>query len=157
MAYAESEYRNVAVHHADGRNHDVADGERLVRFHFHEVELRHTWIFVFNKAVRHVVADVFSGAVVGVDVYVAKHAKGAQVVHAAHVVVVRVGDKYSVNLPEWLFEHLFAEVGTAVDEHPGGVGFHECRAAQSAVVRVGAGANWALASQNRHAATCSCA
>ena len=88
MGYAESEYWYVAVHHTDGRNHDVAYGERLVRLHFHEVELRHTGIFVFHKAVWHVVANVFRGAMVGVDVYVAEHAKGTQVVHAAHVVVV---------------------------------------------------------------------
>ena len=113
---AETEDGDGTVHDAQRGHAKVADGERHVRFHLHEIDTRHAGIFVLHETVGHVVADVGGGAAVGVDVDVAEDAERSQVIHSPDVVIVGVGDEDAVNLPERLGKHLLAEVGAAVDE-----------------------------------------
>ena len=83
-----------------------------------------------------------------------------QVVETTDVVVVVMGDKYGrkEGLRCRAAHHLFAEIGTAVDENAGAnVRLQECRGAQPAVAWIGRPAHAAVAPNLRNAATGACA
>ena len=129
------------MHHGEGHDVEVAYLEWGVGTDFVEIDGWHAGVFVLREAVRHVVPNV---------------AVGTQVVHAAYVVVVVVGDEYAVNLAERLCEDLLAEVGSAVDEQACGGSLDKCRAAQPLVVRVDASTYVALATDDWYTATGAC-
>lgn len=71
------------------------------------------------------------------------------------MVVVGMGDEQSVNLTEFLAEHLLTEIRTAVNDDACLFRLHHCRAAQTSVMRVVARADLATAANSRHTNRCS--
>ena len=113
------------VHHLDGHHLDIADAEGLMGPGHMQVETRHTWIEMLGEAVGHGGFQSVDGSLVGIDMDVAEDAERPQVVDAADVVVVDMGEQDAVETLEWQGEYLLAEIGSAVDEHPRGVGLEQ--------------------------------
>ena len=145
----------VVVHHLEGNDVEVANAEGLVLVNLVELDGRNTRIAVLGKAVWQHLEHALTGNGVGIDIDFAKLAIGTDIVHAAHVVVVGVGDEDAVNLAEGLRHDLLTEVGATVDEQSRLLRLDECRAAQALVVRVGAATGIALAADGGHATRCS--
>lgn len=147
----------VVMHHLERHDVKIANRERVMGMNLMQLYSGYTRIAVFGKAIGQHLQHAFTGNGIGIDVDFAKLTVRPDVVHAAYVVVVGVGDEYGVDFAEGLRQHLLAEVGSAVDKYARGGGFHQCRTARALVVRVGALADGALASQNGNAAGCACA
>ena len=147
--------RQVMVHDLEGNDVEVANAEGLVLVNLVELDGGNTWIAVLGKAVRQHLEHASAGYGVGIDIDFTKLAIGTDIVHAAHVVVVGVGDEDAVNLAEGLRHDLLTEVGATVDEQARLFRLDECRAAQALVVRVGAAAGIALAADGGHTTRCS--
>lgn len=120
MLKAKAEYGQLAMHHLNGRDDDVAYLERLMGVYLVQVYGRHARVTVFGEAVRQHLKQSLLGQGVGIDVDFAKLAVRPEVVHSAHVVIMGMGNEYAVYLAEGLFHDLLAEVGSAVYEQPGG-------------------------------------
>ena len=98
-----------------------------------------------------------TGIVVGIKGQIALESKGTEVVDAANVVVVFVGDENGIQrFVHADAEHLFAEVRTAIQQKPCVALLEECRSTQATVARVAAGANFATASYLWYADACAC-
>jgi len=81
----------------------------------------------------------------------------AEVVHAAYVVVMAVGDEQRVEVKVGGAEHLLPEIGSAVNQQADALRAHDGGAAQAFVARVVGGASGALAAYLRDAGGCACA
>ena len=110
---------------------------------------------MFGKAVWQHLKHALTSNGVSIDIDFAKLTIGADIVHAAHVVVVGVGDEDAINLAEGLRHDLLTEVRTTVDKQARLGGLDECRTAQALVVRVSAATGIALATDGGHATRCS--
>ena len=110
---------------------------------------------MFGKAVWQHLKHALTSNGVSIDIDFAKLTIGTDIVHAAHVVVVGVGDEDAINLAEGLRHDLLTEVRTTVDKQARLGGLDECRTAQALVVRVGTATGIALAANGRHATRCS--
>ena len=124
------------MHHLQRHHLYPLDGERHIGLYGVEVQHGHTGIQHFAEEVGQPLAQVAVGEVIGKDVDVAESAEGAQVVDAARVVVVLVGEQHTVDGLEGHAEHLCTEVGTTVDEYARVIGFHKGRYAQPLVALV---------------------
>ena len=156
-ADAEPQYGQFVVHHGYGHDVQFVDGQHAVRGDGVEVYARHARIKMLLKTIGHHLSQVAGGTVVGIDVDFAKRAEGAYVVHAAHMVVVGMGYKHTVDFSEGLLQHLLSEVGPAVDKHPCASGLHHSRCPRAPVVPVAACAYGACAADGGHAYGCACA
>ena len=145
----------VVVHDLEGNDVEVANAESLVLVNLVELDGRDARIAVLGKAVWQHLEHASAGDGVRIDIDFTKLTVGPDVVHAAHVVVVGVGDEDAVNLAEGLRHDLLTKVGTTVDEQSRLLRLDECRAAQTLVVRVGAATGIALAADGGHATRCS--
>ena len=154
-ADAIAEDGQVVVHHLEGDNVKVANAEGLVRMNLVELDGGNTRIAVLSKAVGQHLEHALTGYGVGIDIDFAKLTIGTDIVHAAHVVVVGVGDEDAVNLAEGLRHDLLTEVGATVDEQARLGSLNECRTALALVVRVGTATGIALATNGGHATRCS--
>ena len=152
---AVAKYGQVVVHDLEGNDVEVANAENLVLVNLVKLDGGHAWIAVLGKAVRQHLEHALAGYGVGIDIDFAKLAIGTDIVHAAHVVIVGVGDENAVNLAKRLRHDLLTEVGATVDEQSRLVCLNECRAAQALVVRVGAATGIALAADGGHPTRCS--
>ena len=144
------------VHHLDRHDMYVANLECFVLVNFVQLNGRNARIAMFLEAVRQHLKHTLTCQGVGINVNFAKQAVGTYVVDASDVVVVSVGDEDTVNLAEWLWHDLLAEIGAAVYQEPRGVGLEQNRAAQSLVVRVGAGTGITLTTDSGHTTGGSC-
>ena len=110
--YAIAEYRQIAVHHADGHYVYVADGELLVRNDTCKRQLRHTGIelqfqprqhglkplrWSVREAVRQIGAYMAQRCLVAIEPYGTELAIRAQVVDTSDMVVVFVGKQHAVD------------------------------------------------------------
>ena len=111
---------------------------------------------MLGKAVRQHLQQSLSGYGVGIDIDFTKLAVGTDIVHAAHVVVVGMGNQNTVNLAEGLWHNLLPEVRATVDKQSGGIGLDKGRAAQTLVTRIWAGAGMTLAADGGNATRSSC-
>ena len=145
----------VVVHDLDRHDMNVAYLEGFVLVDFVQLDSGNARIAVFGKAVRQGLQHGLARQGVGIDIDFAKLAVGPDIVHAAYVVVVGMGDEDAVNLAEGLRHDLLAKVGTAINEQPRGLRLDQCRTAQALVVDVGTAASVALATDSRYAARCS--
>ena len=152
---AVTQYGQVVMHHLEGKDGKVANAESLVLMDLVELDGGNARIAVLGKAVWQHLEHALAGYGVGIDIDFAKLTIGTDVVHAAHVVVVGVGDEDAVNLAEGLRHDLLTEVWATVDEQSRLLRLDECRTAQALVVRVGAAAGIALAADGGHATRCS--
>ena len=139
------------MHHFERQDIEVADTEGMMLMDFVQLDGRYPGIAVLGKAIRQHFEHSLTCQRIGINIDFAKLAIGPDIVHATHVVVVSMGDKDAVNLPERLGHDLLAEVGTTVDEQPGLFRLDESRTAQALVVRVGTGAGIALATDGGYA------
>ena len=154
-ADAIAEDGQVVVHHLEGNNLEVANAEGFVRMNLVELDGRNTRIAMLGKAVWQHLKHALTSNGVSIDIDFAKLTIGTDIVHAAHVVVVGVGDEDAINLAEGLRHDLLTEVRTTVDEQARLGSLDECRTAQALVVRVSAATGIALATDGGHATRCS--
>ena len=142
-------------------------------------------VFVFRKEIGQSAVHGIDNQLVAVDGNVAEDTERTEIVYAAAVVVVDMGNEDGINFaadgfrcnlgkvlgvveialdveltPETdsaeMAQHLLAEVGTAVDEYACGGAFHHGSRAESAVFRSAAGAYGTGTTDNRNTARCSC-
>lgn len=158
-ANAETEYGQFAVHHGQGQHLRARNAAGLQGVQRVEFEVGDAGIFVFHKTVREAAAHIVGTIFISIYLHGIGPAEGAQVVDAAHVVVVLVREQHGIGAHgTGQAQHLLAEVGAAVDEDSAALGgFYQCRGAQPLVARVGAGAYGAVAAYDGNAATCAAA
>ena len=97
-----AENGQVVVHDLDGHDMNVAYLEGFVLVDFVQLDSGHTRIAVFSKAVRQGLQHGLARQGVSIDIDFAKLAVGPDIVHAAYMVVVRVGNQDAVNSSERL-------------------------------------------------------
>lgn len=148
---AETQDRQLTMHHLEGHDLQIADMERLMRIYLMEPDGRDTRITVFYKTVGQHLQHRFLGQRVSINVDFPELAIGSDVVHTSHVIVMAMGDQYTVDLPEGLWKDLLPEVGATVDEQARGIRLDKSRATGTLVVRVWTLAHLTLAADDRHA------
>ena len=116
-AEAEGGDRQRVVHHAEGRDWDVADAESVIVLYGMEMQARHAGIEMLGKDVWHRLVKAADGLPIGINRYVAESAEGPQVVQTAHMVVVYVCQQNAVDAPEIFAQHLLADVRAAVNQN----------------------------------------
>lgn len=158
VANAVSKDGQLAVHHLQGSYLGIVHQDRVIGLKIVQLELGHAGILVFHQAIRQTLAQMGCGIGIGIYGQGTAVAKRTQVVNAAHMVVMLVGDEKGIKRsPEIEAQHLFAEIGRTVNEDVGRCGLHQCRTAQALVPRVCAGARRAVASQIGHTRAGACA
>ena len=155
FADAITEDGEFAVQHFDGQNVQVTDLQGLMGIYLMELDGGYAGVSVFRKTVGQHLQHPFLSYRVGIDVDLTKLTVGADIIHAAHMVVMAVGDQDAVNLTERLGQDLGPEVGSAVDQHACLFGFHQYRTACPLIPGVLTPAHLALAPDYRYPTRCS--
>ena len=143
------------VHYFNGHDIEVAYAEGFVLVDFVQLDGRDARIAVLGKTIWQHLQHTLASQRICINIDFAELTVGSDVIHAAHVVVVGVGDKDAVYLSEGLRHNLLSEVRSAVYEQARGLRFDECRTAQPLVVWVRAGTSMTLAADGWHATRCS--
>ena len=81
---------------------------------------------------------------------------GAQIIYAAHMVVMHMGGYHGIEVIVGGSKHLHTKVGTTVYKYGLALGAYQRRAAHSAVARIGRLAHRTLASHHGHSGRCAC-
>ena len=139
------------MYHLDGFDLNAFDVEGYARLDDVDVEGGDSEIGMFDKAIGHAGADVVGhipAAVYGKRFAVAIW---AQIVEAAYMVVVYVGDNQGIEMWSAGGNHLLTEVGSAVDKYVFVLNFNQGRGSQAAVARVNRGAGFTFAPYLRDA------
>ena len=105
------------VQHFDGEDVEISDLQGFMGIYLMESNGRHSGVSVFRKTVGQHLQHPFLGYRVGIDIDLTKLTKRADIIHAAHMVVVAVGDQDAVNLTKRLGQDLGPEIRSAVDQH----------------------------------------
>ncbi len=185
IADAESADRQRAVIDRKYLNINISDGDNVVVIVCAGSDGWYARVFVFRKEIGQGAVHGIDNPFVAVDWNVAEDTERTEVVYAAAVVVVDVGNEDGINFAADGFrcnlgkvlgvveialdveltletdvtemaQHLLAEVGTAVDEYASGVAFHHGSRTETTVFRVAAGAYGTGTTDNRNTARCSC-
>ena len=133
------------MHHLEGRDAEVANGERLMEMNLVKLDGRHPRIAVFGKAVGQHAEHTLSGDGVGIDIDFAKLTIGTDIVHTTHVVVVGMRDEDAIDTTERMGHDLLSEIGSTVDEQTRLRRFYKGRTTQTFIVRIRAAAGMTLA------------
>ena len=129
--------RQLAMHHLKDRDLHVTEGEMVMGVDFLQLELGHTWIDVSHQTVRQAFTQVPGGIRICIQREFLQVAEGTQVINAAHMVVVLMGDETGIDgFAHTDVKHLFAEVGAAIYQKGGFLCLEECGATQSSVAGV---------------------
>jgi hypothetical protein len=122
-----------------------------------QVKLGHTGIWMFPETIRHSVAQILGH--IGTTVYreITVFAIGPQVVYAADMVIMAVGQKRSVEMRRTEPENLLSEIRAAVDEETTPPDVNDGRRAQALVKRICRTADLTVAADLRDAGRCSAA
>ena len=107
------------MHNLKSGNVEITDMYIVMRIYSMKVNGWDPGIFLLRKAIWHGLVKALATDIVCINIDVAKTAVWAQVINATHVVIVRVGDENTVNSPEFLLQHLLAEIRTAVNKYAG--------------------------------------
>ena len=139
------------MYHLDGFDLNAFDFEGYARLDYVDVESGDSEIGMFDKAIGHAGADVVGNILTAVYGERFAVAVRPQVVEAAYMVVVYVGDKQSIEMWRAGGNHLLTEVGSAVDKYVFVLNFNQGRGSQASVARVDRGAGLAFAPYLRDA------
>ena len=124
--------------------------QRHMRLCLVQLEPWHTGIEVLAKAIRHYLAHVLTRLLVAIQTYRTEDGEGAQVVYAAHMVVMYMGQQYGVQRFEGQRHQLLAYVRTAIYQHSCCVCLYQRHTTRALVAWVVAAAYLAVASKRRH-------
>ena len=150
-AYPEAYDGQLEVENGQRRDLDAVDRKGLVATELVEVELRHTGVRMLAETVRHTVAEVFGHIGTAVNREIAVFAIWTQVVDAADVVVVAVGQQRGIEMRRAERQYLLPVIGTAVDEEAAASDIDDGRSTKSFILRVGRATDVAVAPYLRDA------
>ena len=147
----------LAVHDAQGCDRKRTKLQEVPLLYLMQFQFRNAWIAVPYQTIREPLPQVFASIVVGIEGQVSVEGKWAEIVNATYVVVVFMGDENGIQrIPHPDAQHLFAEVGAAIQQKPCISLFEKCRSTQAAVARIATGAYFASASYLWYADACAC-
>ena len=120
VADAVSKDGQLAVHHLQGGYLGIVHQNRVIGLEIVQLELWHSGILVFHQTIRQTLAQMGGGIGVGIYGQGTAVTEWSQVVYAAHMVVMLVGNEKGIKRsPEIEAQHLLAEIGRAVYEYVG--------------------------------------
>ena len=103
------------MHHFDGHDVQIADGQRLMGVDLIQPDGWHAGITVLCKTVRQHLKHPFPGNGIGIDVDLTKLTIRTDIIHTAHMVIMAVGDQDAVDPTKRFGKDLLTEIRTAVD------------------------------------------
>ena len=157
-AEAETQNRQPIVYGADWYDFHSIDTEGMLVYGV-ENEVRNSGIAVVSEGVGVFSFQGFLNSGLGIDgeTLAREVVECTDVIQAACVVLVHMGEKHGIEFLYPASKHLLPEIRTGIDYEPEPLIFHVCGGSESLVVEVIGAAYFAVASYHGHALGGTCA
>ena len=116
-----------AMHHLQRQHLDSLNGKWAIGLDGMKVQTGNAGIEYLLEQIGEAFAKMRTRGPIGKDIDITEAAEGAQVIYTSRVIVVLVGEKYSIQTVEGYSQHLLTKVGTTVNQDACIVGFHQYR------------------------------
>lgn len=116
-----------AMHHLQRQHLDSLNGKWAIGLDGMKVQTGNAGIEYLLEQIGEAFAKMRTRGPIGKDIDITEAAEGAQVIYTSRVIVVLVGEKYSIQTVEGYSQHLLTKVGATVDQDACIVGFHQYR------------------------------
>lgn len=126
-AYAIAQDGQRTMHHLQRKHLYSLNGKWAIGLDGMKVQTGNAGIEYLLEQIGETFAKMRTRGPIGKDIDITEAAEGAQVIYTSRVIVVLVGEKYSIQTVEGYSQHLLTKVGTTVDQDACIVGFHQYR------------------------------
>lgn len=116
-----------AMHNLQGQYLDSLNGKWAIGLDGMKVQTGNAGIEYLLEQIGEAFAKMRTRGPIGKDIDITEAAEGAQVIYTSRVIVVLVGEKYSIQTVEGYSQHLLTKVGATVDQDACIVGFYQYR------------------------------
>ena len=143
------------MHHFDGHDVEISDGQGLMGMDLVESDGRYTRITIFRKTIGQHLQHPLFGNGIGIDVDLTKLTIRPDIIHPSHMVVMAMGNQDPIDLPERLWQDLLTEIRATVDQQARLISLHQHRTTRALIPWILTLTHLALAPNHWYPTRCS--